>query len=58
MLVKTGDAEIINVIDQAEINDDNKRKDALANALVKAKERISGAKIPEIQKENKTDSYV
>jgi hypothetical protein len=56
MLVKTGDAEIIGVIDQAEINDDNKRKDALANALVKAKERISGAKVPEIQEENKTEN--
>jgi hypothetical protein len=56
MLVKTGDAEIIGIIDQKEINDDNKRKDALANALVKAKECISEAKTTEIQKDNKMES--
>jgi len=54
MLVKTGDAEIIGFIDQEEINDDNKRKDALANALVRAKELISVQ--PEIQKGNKTEN--
>ena len=54
MLVKTGDAEIIHIIDQSEINDDNKRKDALANALTKAKERISEAKGLEI--DNKTEN--
>jgi hypothetical protein len=56
MLVKNGDAEIIGIIDQEEINDDNKRKDALANALIKAKERISGAKATEIREEIKTEN--
>lgn len=53
MLMKTGDAKIINIIDQKEINDDSKRKDALANALNKAKELISVQ--PEVQEDNKTE---
>jgi len=41
MLVKTGDAEIISVVDPYEIEDEDQRKSALATALDKAKERIS-----------------
>jgi len=41
MLVKTGEAEIIDVVSTEEIQDDDKRKDALAKALEKAKIRIS-----------------
>ena len=41
MLVKTGDAQIMEVLDPQEIEDDDKRKDALAGALEKAKLRIS-----------------
>ena len=40
MLVKTGDAEILDVVNHEETQDDNKRKDALAAALNKAKKRI------------------
>ncbi|MCK9567736.1 hypothetical protein M0R72_02150 [Candidatus Pacearchaeota archaeon] len=41
MLVKTGDAEIIGVVDPYEIEDDDQRKLALATALDKAKDKIS-----------------
>jgi hypothetical protein len=41
MLVKTGDAEIIGVVDPYEIEDEEQRKSALATALDKAKEKIS-----------------
>lgn len=40
MLVKTGDAEIIDVVNPEETQSDDKRKDALAEALEKAKKRI------------------
>ncbi len=40
MLVKTGDAEIVDVYDLEEIEED-KRKSVLTAALDKAKERIS-----------------
>jgi hypothetical protein len=43
MLVKTGDAQIIDVVDAQETEDDDKRKDALAAALDRAKKRISDA---------------
>lgn len=56
MLIKTGDAEIVGIIDQEEIKDDSKRKSALENALVKAKERISGVKISEEKKDNITEN--
>jgi hypothetical protein len=48
-LVKTGDAEIVDVYDLEEIDKDE-RKDALASALDKAKERIS-TKAAETDKE-------
>ena len=41
MLVKTGDAEIISVVDPYEIEDETERKSALATALDKAQDRIS-----------------
>ena len=41
MLVKTGDAEIISVVDPYEIEDEDERKLVLATALKKAQERIS-----------------
>ena len=41
MLVKTGDAEIISVVDPYEIEDETERKSALATALEKAQARIS-----------------
>lgn len=56
MLVKTGDAEIIGVVDQEAVKDDTKRKDALADALAKAKERISGAQASEEKKDNTTEN--
>lgn len=40
MLVKTGDAEILDVVNPEETQSDDKRKDALATALDKAKKRI------------------
>jgi hypothetical protein len=41
MLVKTGDAEIISVVDPYEIEDETERKSVLATALEKAQDRIS-----------------
>ena len=41
MLVKTGDAEIISVVDPYEIEDEDTRKSALNTALAKAQDRIS-----------------
>ena len=55
MLVKTGNAEIISVVDPKDIDDDNKRKGVLANALSKAKRRIS-VKITTPEKDKKTES--
>ena len=56
MLIKTGDAEIVGIIDQEVVKDDSKRKSALADALVKAKERISGAPASEEKKDNITEN--
>jgi hypothetical protein len=41
MLIKTGDSEMISVIDPYEIEDEDQRKSSLATALEKAKDRIS-----------------
>jgi hypothetical protein len=41
MLVKTGDAEIISVVEPYDIEDEDERKSALATALIKAQECIS-----------------
>lgn len=41
MLIKTGDAEIINIVDPKKVQDDDERKEALAGALEKAKSHIS-----------------
>jgi hypothetical protein len=52
MLVKTGDAEIIGVVDPYEIEDDEKRKSALATALDKAKDKIYVQEIQADKMEN------
>lgn len=44
MLIKTGDAEIIGIVNPSEVDDDELRKSALSTALDKAKERISTKK--------------
>jgi hypothetical protein len=41
MLIKTGDAEIIDVVDPDKVKDDDKRKDALAEAMALAKKRLA-----------------
>jgi len=41
MLIKTGDAEILGVLDPSDIEDDDTRKSTLATALEKAKEKLS-----------------
>lgn len=41
MLVKTGDAEIIDVVDPDKVKDNDKRKDALAEAMELAKKRLA-----------------
>jgi len=38
MLIKTGDAEIIGVVNPKEVDDDKKRKAVLSTALDKARE--------------------
>lgn len=40
MLVKTGDAEVLEIVNPEDTQSDDKRKDALAEALEKAKKRI------------------
>ncbi len=55
MLVKNGYAEIISVVYQEAVKDDTKRKDALADALAKAKERISEDKTSG-EKDNTTEN--
>lgn len=40
MLVKTGDAEILDVVQPEEVEDDDTRKDALAIALERAKKQV------------------
>jgi len=55
MLVKTGDAEIISVVDPYEIEDDTERKSALATALERAQELIS-AKESGAKDKNSTES--
>ena len=52
MLVKTGDAEILNVIKPEEVEDDSQRKDALAKALEQAKKQISTNKVDKENTEN------
>jgi hypothetical protein len=49
MLVKTGDAQILDVVNHEETQDDNKRKDALVAALDKAKKRIETTNSKESQ---------
>lgn len=46
MLIKTGDAEIIDIVDPKDVEDDDKRKDALAAALEKAKTSLSEIAVP------------
>lgn len=41
MLIKTGDAEILNVVNPEEVEKDNERPGILASALEKAKKIIS-----------------
>lgn len=41
MLVKTGDAEIIGIVEPAEIEDDDVRAETLATALDRAKAKFS-----------------
>jgi hypothetical protein len=41
MFIKNGDAEIVDVIDPSEIEDDELKKLALSDALKRAKDRIS-----------------
>ena len=50
MLIKTGDAEIIDIVEPSEIEDDELRKSALATALDKAQKRISARAIVENKK--------
>jgi hypothetical protein len=45
MLIKTGDSEMISVIDPYEIEDEDQRKSVLATALEKAKDKVSAKKI-------------
>jgi hypothetical protein len=52
MLVKTGDAEIISVVDPCVIEDDDQRKSALATALDNAKNKISAQKTQTDKTEN------
>lgn len=40
MLVKTGDAEILDVVQPEKVEDNNTRKDALETALDRAKNQI------------------
>lgn len=56
-LVKTGDAEIVDVYDLETIDKDE-RKDAIASALEKAKERISAQTVEtdEDEKKAKTEN--
>lgn len=51
-LVKTGDAEIVDVYDLETIDKDE-RKDAIASALEKAKERISAQTVETDEDEQK-----
>jgi hypothetical protein len=55
MLVKTGDAQIISVIDKETLSDDNKRNEVLSEALKKAKEYTPIAEVSD-NKDNKTES--
>lgn len=41
MLIKTGDVDIIDIIDSDEVDDDDRRKRVLSTALDKAKNAIS-----------------
>lgn len=41
MLIKTGDAEILNVVDPEEVKEEKERPSVLANALERAKELVS-----------------
>jgi hypothetical protein len=52
MLVKTGDAEILDVIKPEDVEDESKRKDALATALEQAKKQISTKKVDKENTEN------
>ena len=54
MLIKTGDAEILNVVNEDDINDEKKRKNVLASALEDAKKLIGKSQSKD--SENKTES--
>lgn len=55
MLVKTGDAEIIDVVDPNKVKDDNKRKDALEEAMDLAKKHLAS---PKTENTEETDNGV
>jgi hypothetical protein len=44
MLIKTGDAEIVGIVDPKRIEDDETRKKTLSNVLNEAKEYVSSSK--------------
>jgi hypothetical protein len=50
MLVKTGDAEIIDVVDPNKTEDDEQRKSALDEAMDLAKKRLAPIKPDEVEK--------
>jgi len=53
MLIKTGDAEILNVVDPEEVKSEKSRPSVLATALDKAKELVSnGSKSTQDKTEN------
>lgn len=56
MLIKTGDAQILDIVNPEKIEDDNTRKDALSAALDRAKWRISANKEEMADKEKDTEN--
>jgi hypothetical protein len=52
MLIKTGDAEILGVVDPYKIEDEDQRKSALNTALDKAKELVSAKETQADKMEN------
>lgn len=52
MLIKTGDAEILNVVDPEEIKKEEGRSSILASALDRAKELVSSNKPTQEKTEN------
>lgn len=55
MLVKTGDAEIIDVVDPNKTEDDDQRKSALDEAMDLAKKRLTPIKPDETEKSERTE---